>query len=71
MSNTECTCGRCPEIRATRGLLPFCRMPAPAPRDRSGEFGSYSEAAAAKQPGQRIKSATRPGGPKTFVLVPG
>ena len=33
----ECTCNdkRACDLRAARGLMPFCRMSAPAPYDRS------------------------------------
>lgn len=70
MNTTKCTCGNCPKIREERGLLPFCQLPPPATRAREG-FETYEQAAAARQPHQRIRSVggILKGFPVGFVLV--
>lgn len=50
---TECECGnQACAVRIGRGLVPFCRMPAPSPQKRPG-WSSYTEACAAN-PGKRV-----------------
>lgn len=74
MTTTKCKCGQCFDdvlaIRAAKGLPPLCELAAPAPMAREG-FGSYSEAAAARKPGQKVKAVggLYTGSPTRFVLV--
>lgn len=71
---TKCKCGSCFDdvlaVRAAKGLLPLCELPSPAPTPREG-FGSYSDAAAARKPGQKVKAVggLYTGSPTRFVLV--
>jgi len=67
---SSCTCGnQACAVRVAWGLRPFCQIPASNAK-REG-FGSYSEAAAACKPGQRVKSLGQylNGGPRRFIVV--